>query len=214
MAIRSYILGIFVVCTVVAGVYAAAPQPTIVPTAEIWTLDVTFEHPQMIVFQPGGADKPQRFWYVILTLVNKTKKDVDFFPKCELMTDNFQIIPAGQDTPTTVFDQIKLRHQNKYPFLESWQKTDGKLLEGLDNARDIAVIWPDFDASAKGIKIYIAGLGNETVMVEHPVKKDNAGKPVKVLLRKTLELSYAVKGDADARSDESITYEGKRWIMR
>jgi len=214
MFMQRCVLGILAVWAVAAGVCAAAPQPAVVPSPENWTIEVTFEHPQMIVLQPGGSEKPKRFWYIMLTLVNKTGKDVNFYPKCEMMTDTFQIIPAGQNVPETVFEQIKQRHQSKYPFLESWEKTDNKMLQGQDNARDIAVIWSDFDASAKGIKIYIAGLSNESAVVEHPVDKDKDGKPVKVFLRKTLELSYGVKGDADARSDESLSYEGKSWIMR
>jgi len=214
MVMRISVWGILAAWVVTVGVYAAAPQPAIVPNPENWTIEATFEHPQMIVLQAGSADKPKRFWYTILTLVNKTGRDVDFYPKCELMTDTFQIIQAGQNVPETVFEQIKQRHQNKFPFLESWEKTDNRMLQGQDNARDIAVIWPDFDTNAKGIKIYIAGLSNESAAVEHPIEKDKDGKPVKVFLRKTLELSYGIKGDADARSDESLSYEGKHWIMR
>ena len=214
MVMQRYVLGILAVWAIAAGLCAAAPQPAIVPSPDNWTIEATFVHPQMIVLQADGADKPKRFWYVILTLVNKTGKDVDFYPKCEMMTDTFQIIPAGQNVPAMVFEQIKQRHQSKFPFLESWEKADNKMLQGQDNARDIAVIWPDFDANAKGIKIYIAGLSNESAMVEHPVEKGKDGRPVKVFLRKTLELSYGVKGDADARSDDSLIYEGKSWIMR
>ena len=34
-----------------------------------------------------------------MTVANNTKSDSDFFPQCELMTDTFQIIPAGIYTP-------------------------------------------------------------------------------------------------------------------
>ncbi len=113
-----------------------------------------------------------------------------------------------------VFEQIQRRHQSKYPFLESLEKTSNKILQGKDNIKDIAIIWQDFDTQAKNIKIFIAGLSNETIAINHPVAKDETGKPVKVYLRKTLELSYAISGDPALRSDAKLTYKGKRWVMR
>ncbi|MCK5226451.1 MAG: hypothetical protein KAQ89_06995, partial [Planctomycetes bacterium] len=130
------------------------------------------------------------------------------------MTDTFQIIQAGKSIPAEVFTQIKNRHQNKYPFLELLEETDGKLLQGSDNAIDIAIIWPDFDAQAKNIQLFITGLSNETVCVDHPTDKDEQGNPTKIFLRKTLELNYGITGDAAFRSDAVLTYNGQQWIMR
>jgi hypothetical protein len=76
------------------------------------------------------------------------------------------------------------------------------------------VIWPDFDPQAKNLQLFITGLSNETVAVDHPVLKDQMGEPVKVFLRKTLELSYSLKGDQILRTNGSFTYQGKRWVMR
>jgi len=178
-------------------------------------LNTVFTHPQQIVLQSGADGKPIRFWYMILTLTNKTGSDVDFYPVCDLMTDTFQIAPAGKGVPTLVFEQIKKRHQNQYPFLEPLDKTSNKLLQGEDNTKDIAIMWQDFDAKARSIKIFIAGLSNETAAIDHPVAKDKqTGKPIKVFLRKTLELHYALKSDAAMRSDASLDYKDKRWIMR
>ena len=211
---RNLVFGIFAIVTAAVYVCPAAPQPAVVPGPGNWTLDVIFEPPQEILVQLGGDSRPTRFWYTLLTLTNKTNTEVDFYPRCELMTDTFQIIPAGKDTPAVVFEQIKRRHQGKYPFLEYVEAADNKILQGQDNARDIAIIWRDFDAKAKNIKLFVAGLSNETVAVEHPTAKDETGKPVKVFLRKTLELSYGVSGDAALRSDANLSYESRRWVMR
>lgn len=211
---KSFIYGTLVVWAVMACVCAAAPEPAIVPGQMDWTVDVTFEHPQQIMLRPGGRGKAKRFWYTIITLTNKTGNDVDFYPNCDLMTDTFHVIPAGRNTPAGVFEGIKRRYHRKYPFLEPLEKTGNKLLEGEDNAKDIAIIWPDFDAQVKNIKVFITGLSNETAAIDHPVAKDGAGKPVKVYLRKTLELSYALSGDPDLRSYARLSYKDKRWIMR
>ncbi len=102
----------------------------------------------------------------------------------------------------------------RYPFLESLEKAGNKILQGEDNTKDIAIIWPDFDAQAQNIKVFITGLSNETAAIDHPIAKDKTGTPAKVFLRKTLELSYKLRGDTALRSDVKVTYKGKRWIMR
>lgn len=201
------------VVTAVASVAAAAPKPAIVQGPGLWTVEVRFEHPQEILLKVGGK-KPIRFWYTIITLTNKTGRDVDFYPRCELMTDTFQIIPAGRAVPAGAAELLKQRHQTKYPFLESLETTSNKLLQGEDNSKDLAIIWPDFDPKAKNIKLFIEGLSNETAVLEHPTATDESGEPVMVFLRKTLELNYAVGGDPALRAQGDLAFETKRWVMR
>ena len=131
---------IITMCVILGGLCAAAPEPAVVPGPGDWTVGVRFEHPQQIVLRLGAEAKPKRFWYTIVTLTNKTNREVDFYPKCELMTDTFQIIPEGKSTSRVVFEQIKRRYQGKYPFLESLQQTGNKILQGRDNTKDIAII--------------------------------------------------------------------------
>ncbi len=212
---KAFACAAFIVLTAAACVsWAVAPTPAVVPAPGQWTIDTKFTHPQHILLRTGPAGKPKRFWYSLITLTNKTGTKADFYPKCELKTDTFQIIPAGKSVPPDVFDSIKNRHQAAYPFLESLAKTDNKILHGDDNTKDIAVIWPDFDAKANKIRIFITGLSNETAFVNHPIAKDKNGAPLKIFLRKTLELTYALESDSAQRSDANLIYKSKRWIMR
>jgi hypothetical protein len=190
----------------------AAPQPAIVAKPGDWTLEVRFEHPQQIVLQ--GPAPQQRFWYIILTLTNKSGRDVDFYPQCDLLTDTFQLVPAVKGTSTVLFEKIKNRHQGRYPFLQLLENAGDKLLQGEDNTKDIAVIWPDFDPNAKSVNIFISGLSNETAVIDNPAEKDKDGKPVKIYLRKTLELSYSIAGDPAFRSDQKLKFVDKCWVMR
>ncbi|MFA5252026.1 MAG: hypothetical protein WC454_05530 [Phycisphaerae bacterium] len=210
---KNLVYGILAVLAVTACA-SPAPEPAIVQGPDDWTIDVTFGHPQQIALRLDGEKETKRYWYTIITLTNNTSHDVDFYPKCELMTDTLEITPAGKGTPAAVFEQIKKRHQKKFPFLESLESTGSKILQGEDNTKDVAVIWPDFDAKAREIKIFIAGLSNETVAVDHPTAKDETGKPAKIYLRKTLELSYKIGGDAAFRSKAKPVYQGKSWVMR
>ncbi len=211
---KTFAYGILLVFVLICGVSPAAPEPAIVPSADLWTTDVTFEHPQQIEVKLAGQRRPKRFWYMIITLTNRTGKEVDFYHKCELMTDSFKITPAGKNVPKEVFDRIKARYQRKYPFLELLERTSSQVLQGIDNTKDIVIIWPDFDLEANNIKFFITGLSNETIAINHPVAKDKSGSPAKVYLRKTLELSYAIGGDPQFRSDVILIGKGKRWVMR
>jgi hypothetical protein len=201
------------VLALMAGAVLAAPQPAIVQGPGQWTAEVRFEQPQQIVL-PWGGNGPARYWYTILTITNRTGQDVDFYPRCDLMTDTFQIVPAGMNVPPVVFERIKERHQSRYPFLESLVKVENRILQGEDNAKDIAVIWRDFGLRAESFKIFITGLSNETAVVNHPVAVDAAGVPVKVYLRKTLELDYVFRGDPALRDSVEVVYKGKDWVMR
>jgi len=212
---RGFVFAAFaVVCMGVCVCWAAAPEPAVVPGAGLWTIDTGFTHPRQIVLRTGIENKPRRFWYSLVTTTNKTNHKVDFYPKCELMTDTFQILPAGKNVTPAVFQNVKSRYETTYPFLEPFETVRNELLRGEDNAKDIAVIWPDFDSKAKKIKIFITGLSNETAAVDHPVAKDKDGAPVKVYLRKTLELTYILQADSALRSDANLIYKSKRWIMR
>lgn len=210
---KRIIYGTFVFFVTTAFVCLAAPEPAVIPGPRDWTMEIGFEHPEQIMvrMEKGGL---KRFWYTIVTLTNKSGQDVDFYPICDLMTDTFHIIPANKSTPVGVFEQIKRRHQRKYPFLEALDKAGNKMLEGEDNTKDIAIIWPDFDEQVKNMTIFITGLSNETAVINHPTAKNAAGESMKVYLRKTLEINYSLSGDPALRSYAKLSYKGKRWIMR
>jgi len=210
---KSYLLCGTVLTAVLAGLCMAAPEPAVVQRAGQWTLDVRYEHPQQLVL-PWGPGGEQRFWYVILTATNRTGADAAFYPKCDLMTDTFQLIPAGRGVPPIVFDMIRQRHASRYPFLESLQSVPNRVLQGEDNARDIAIIWRDFDPQAAGFRLFIGGLSNETAVVSHPVAVDADGNPLPIYLRKTLEMNYALRGDPALRSSIEVVYKGQNWVMR
>ena len=191
----------------------SAPEPAIVQGALEWTLDVKLEPLNQILY-PEGAVETRRFWYTIATVTNDTGRDVDFVPRCDLMTDTFQVIPAGKDVSIRVFEELQDRYELNYPLLEYVVLTEKKVLQGGDNAKDIAIIWPDFDGRAKQVKIFIGGPSNETAVIDHPASKDAEGNPEKVYLRKTLEVTYEIGGDPASRSEAKVVFKSQRWVMR
>ncbi len=190
------------------------PKPTLIPKPGLLTLDVRFEKPRQIKLKLEGDEQPTRFWYMILTLTNKSGSEVPFYPSAYLVTDTFQVINAGTPVSDILFEKISRIHEGGYPFLQSIDKTDRRILQGEDNAVDVLVIWPDFGFRAKNISFMIEGLGNETAVVLHPTEKDENGNPVRIFLRKTLELNYNVPGDSRLREDIQPVFNFKRWVMR
>jgi hypothetical protein len=205
---KSVIIGI-VLCVAVG---ASAAENVKVPgqaaygAVASWSLDVTYEQPRL--FTSGGAS----YWYVILSLTNKTGKEVGFYPDCDLLTDTYQLIQAGSGVPEEVYGKIQELYKDRYPFLSPLQRSMGKLLVGEDQAKDVLVVWKDFDKDAHFVRLFIGGLSGQTTSVEKPAVD---GQPAEqVMLRKTLEFDYAVSGDADMRGSESLLYKGMKWVMR
>ncbi|MCP4453634.1 MAG: hypothetical protein GY809_19410 [Planctomycetes bacterium] len=205
---RSIIFTLSVLCVLATSVMGA-PEPAVVQSVGQWTADATFEPLRQLVYQPTENAEPRRFWYTILTIENRTGRDIGFFSKCDLMTDTFQVLPAGKLVPVAVFDRIKQRHQRKYPLLQHLPKVKSKILQGEDNAVDVAIIWSDIKPKTKNVKLFISGLSNETAAVKVPGVEDTV-----IFLRKTLELSFQLKGESVWRSDSDIVFKGKRWVMR
>ncbi len=213
---KTWFFGILVVSALgIATLCRGYPTPAVVSGLNEWTLDVQFDQPQQIDVRIPGQKGQKRYWYIVLTMTNNTNRDeVPFYPACDLMTDTFEITAAGSKTRQIVFEKIKRRHQGKYPFMELLDLVDNKVLLGMDNTKDIAIIWPDFDKKAKEVTLFIAGLSNETAVIDHPLNKDSEGKPKKVYLRKTFVLKYAIGGDEKLREQAKLAYKAQSWVMR
>ncbi len=212
-----YIAFILITAAVLGGMAidaVAAPKPVSVQRKGQWTLDVQYSQPVQIAVRVPGQAMPQRFWYIILTMTNNATEEVSLIPSCELVTDTFKTIPAGKNVPKEVFEQIKAKHEGQYPFLESMDFPDLRIRRGADNARDIAIIWPEFDPKANIISLFIAGLSNETTVINDPARKDDAGNPVKVYLQKTLQLNYLNATDPALREQAALAFQKQSWVMR
>ena len=203
------------VALLVSTAAAAYPEPAVVQKGKQWTLNVDYSAPEQITLQLPDQKKPQRFWYIILSVTNETSLDeVEFYPLCRLTTDTFQEIPADKQVSVVVFNAVKDKHKGTYPFLESLDFKDHRVSRGEDNTRDFAIIWPDFDPKAKQVNLFVGGLSNETAVVEHPEQKDEDGNSKKIFLQKTLQLKYAIAGDEKLRSTVTMKEIKQSWVMR
>ena len=211
-------LGLLVPGTLARG--GPPPKPSVVPLS--WELEFEYQPIQSITLRLPGEKRPRTFWYMLFTICNRSGADRLYVPGFDLYTDTGQVLGAGKDVPTVVFQAIKKRHNN--PLLMSLTAITGRILQGEDNAKDGVAIWRDFDPKARRFDIFIGGLSGETVKIKLPVpvvvvKKDENGRPVKVTLNelnvtKTLQLSYSLPGEAASRTKTRPRLVAKRWVMR
>ena len=210
---RWKIVILLVLATVIsAAPLWAAPRPALVPPTGTWQLDFELHgEPQLIMIKLPGREKPQRFWYLLYTVTNNTRQDVDFYPQFDLLTDTFKLYHAGVKSRQAVFDAIAGLYRKTMPLLEPEEMISGRILQGQDNARDSVAIFEQFDPNATTAKIFVAGLSNETITVGLPTEQDGR---LAVLLRKTLELKYQVPGDRYNPQNKVMLYRQRQWIMR
>ena len=202
------------------GQARTAPQPSEVPVD--WELTFQYKDLQPMQVHVPGEPSPRLFWYLRYAVTNRTGKDQIYIPSFELYTRTGQLIRAGENVPTYVFEHI--REVLNDPFIKDASEITGKLLQGEDNAKDGLAIWPDFDPSAGTIKLFIGGLSGETAEVQLPrpvrvreMDVDGRIKEViktKLILSKTLQLTYEIPGQKEGRLRAPIKFVGKKWIMR
>ena len=210
--------GLLAVGIALAG---TAPEPETAPIT--WELD----------FQPLGVIRPLRivlpgdehastFWYLRYRIINDTGEDRQFIPSFDLCTDTGQLFNAKTPIPRVVYEEIKSLHNQ--PLLTNIAGAAGKILQGEDNAKDGVAIWPDFDPEAGSVDVFVGGLSGEEEAVALPspltaTVVNAAGEEVtvtidEVVLQKTLQLTYTIPGEADARFTTATVLADENWVMR
>jgi hypothetical protein len=187
------------------------PRPSVYPKS--WELK--FEHgtPQRIVVDLGDGQSPRAFWYLTYTVTNTGNVELPFFPVLELMSKDGQIARSDDKVPPQVFNRIKAREKNN--FLESQYAIGGELRIGPDQAREGVAIWPEISAEMGNFSIFVSGLSGEYTFL-----KDATGAEVKttddkpVILRKTLQLNYLIRGDEVYPGEDVVNENAEEWVMR
>ena len=212
-----YTLVLCAILSPVAAVWAQVPTPSIAPKS--WQLRFRYQDPQRVsVFVPGKAE-PVLYWYMLYTVENSGKTEVDFYPQFDLVTDTLKVYRSATMVSAEAFKAIQRRSGD--PLLLPPEKvTIGKLLRGKDRARHSVAIWEDFDPQAKGFRIYVSGLSGEIARAKNPMydpeKPEGEQNKRFYLLRKTLEIPYKLP---TSESERSVAIpqrmpDEQKWIMR
>ncbi len=205
------------------------PQPS--PTPISWELEFRFLDPRPIEVLLPGADRPEVYWYMVYTVVNRSPRSQRFFPMFQIVTEDLRVYDTDLGISPLVFEAIRQRHSITHKYLEEPTKVIGALLSGDDNARESVAIWRQVDLNINSFSIYVSGLSGEIQFLPNPAHDPNRPEKAEVVgsdgrqrasevnpkfftLRKTLEIRYNLPGSPQARSGVLPQRTETRWIMR
>jgi hypothetical protein len=179
------------------------PKPS--PYPKSWEL--AFEHsiPKRVVVQTATSNIPRAFWYMTYTVTNNTDREQLFLPALEMLTEDGRVIRNDFKIPRSVFEEIKKREGDR--FLQPAALVGGELRLGPDQAKDGVAIWPEPAAEMGRFSIFVSGLSGETATTKGPEGKD-------VILRKTLQLNYLIRGDDVYPGEDDVNENPSEWVMR
>ncbi|MCK6456866.1 MAG: hypothetical protein L6Q92_10100 [Phycisphaerae bacterium] len=214
----------------------AALQPS--PTPVAWEL--LFQPGQLRrITVPAEGDQPARtFWYLPYRVVNRTGDDIDFLPLVERVSEidteataregisqpsiasRLSVDPAIVGLDARVFRQIQALHRKSHPFLVPPVEVIGRIRQGLDNARDSVIVFPELDPRVSRFTIYVGGLSGERQVVENPLYRSKSGatsgtpSDKEFVLQKTLAMPYTLPGDPNTRRQAVPGLGRMYWVMR
>lgn len=202
------------------AVFAQAPasQPTPAIASAAWNLNFKFQDPQRLsVVLPGEAG-PTVYWYMLYTVENLTDREVEFFPRFEVVTDKLEVTRSDRGVSPEAFQAVFRRAND--PGLLPAEKIAGRILRGKDRARHGVAIWKDMDPRTKSFTVYVGGLSGESTRWKNPAvdpeKPEGPGNQRYFVLRKTLAIPYDLPGSVGSRSVAVPRRhpDKQTWVMR
>ncbi len=179
------------------------PKPS--PYPKTWELKFEHATPKRVVIQTDGDSTPKAYWYIAYTVTNSTDKEQLFLPQFEMVTKEGKIIRSDKSIPKPVFDTIKRNEGNT--LMVNAALIGGELRLGQDEAKDGVAIWPEPDPDMGTFSIFLSGLSGETATVKGPNREN-------VILRKSLQLNYLTRGDAQTSGSSEVVEQTHEWVMR
>jgi hypothetical protein len=213
----SSILALFALATV-SQAAPDFPQPSPYPTS--WELKFVHGMPKRIVVDTPNSTTPLAYWYVTYTVTNNGDKEQVFLPQFEMLTNEGKIVRSDVNIPKRVFDAVKSAEHNK--LLEPITSITGEIRLGEAEARDGVAIWPEPLARMGHFSIFVSGLSGEAVTLKlvdgkyQIVDQADDMKNLKdlVILRKTLQLNFHIRGDEVYPGEDEVNQVKEEWIMR
>jgi hypothetical protein len=163
-------------------------------------------------FEPGDlrlyVDDRDGNAYLFMTykVTNNTPQDRVWAPSFILFTDRGTIVKSGDGVPRRVTEELLDLMGNE--FLETQERVIGDLFQGEGMAKEGLVVWPVRDTRLNQLRVFVAGVSGETARISHPI----TGEPV--ILRKTQQRDYLIRGNALARGSQPIELVNTTWVMR
>lgn len=185
------------------AVLADYPKPSLYPIS--WELKFTHSAPKRVVVKVPGVDEPKAYWYMTYEVTNPSDREVSFLPMFEMLTNDGQVVRSDNNIPGRVYAVIRGREQNSGLMTEA--QIGGTLRIGEDQAKDGMAVWEEIPGRMGQFSIFVQGLSGETAKVKGPDGKE-------VILRKTLQLNYLIRGDEVYPGEDEVNENPSTWVMR
>jgi hypothetical protein len=202
--------------------------PTPSPYPISWELSFTHSLPKRIAVDVEGTPTPKGYWYMTYTVTNNTDRERKFYPQIDLLTTDGNVHAADENIPKKVFDEIKIAERNS--FLEEFVTINGPVRLGPAEARDAVAIWPETTPRMEHFSIFVTGLSGEHVILKNingkltrvdtadeiysKQSEDQLLKQGLIILRKTLQLNFFIRGDDVYPGQDEVNKGSEEWIMR
>jgi hypothetical protein len=179
------------------------PQPSVYPST--WELKFDYGKPQRVVVELPATGAPSAYWYLPYTVTNQTGQERMFLPVFEIVGEDGKIRRSDKNVPPQVIEAIRAREGNK--FIQSSVQAAGEIRLGPTEAKFGVAVWPEVPGEMGRFAILVGGLSGEYQNV-----KNAAGE--NVILRKTLQLNFIVRGDDVYPGEDEVNENPSLWIMR
>ena len=146
------------------------------------------------------------YWYFTYAITNRTGGDQLWVPSFVLYNDVGEILASGSDVPDHVEQSILALLGDE--LLETQDEIIGDIYQGKEHAKDGLVIWLAESTHVNEMSMFIGGMSGETARVTNPATGQE------IILRKTLERDYLVRGNALARGSKPAELVAQQWVLR
>ncbi len=128
----------------------------------------------------------QGYWVLVYEVTNETQKDQRWVPSFTLVTDQGEVLDAGNNVPRKV--QTTILETFGDPLLEMQSEVSGALRRGEENASSGLVVWKAGREDVRAIQVFVSGVSGDTAKAKNPLTGEE------VVLHRDLQLAWIVPG--------------------
>ena len=174
--ITAFLLTITTLATFTFGYPKATDHP------DRWQL--TFETTGLRFFRDLRSG--QGYWVLVYEVTNETQKDQRWVPSFTLVTDQGEVLDAGNNVPRKI--QTTILETFGDPLLEMQSEVSGALRRGEENASSGLVVWKAGREDVRAIQVFVSGVSGDTAKAKNPLTGEE------VVLHRDLQLTWIVPG--------------------
>ncbi len=128
----------------------------------------------------------QGYWVLVYEVTNETEKDQHWVPSFTLVTDQGEVLDAGNNVPRRI--QTTILETFGDPLLEMQSEVSGALLRGEENASSGLVVWKAGNENVRALQVFVSGVSGDTAKVKNPLTDEE------IVLHRDLQLTWIVPG--------------------